>query len=152
MGKDLEAFNPFFRKIQRVIAVCLLRVGRIIHRQPKAILYDSGVRCDHFYIILSGRVKLKGHEGMHKSCEMGETILEEVVLAGRKEEIYSLERAKVMEDSYLLQIERAEFVRLEGELLRFGFKQGAAELSSMIKRNHIVKNWLRNKFKLQNRD
>ena len=27
--KVLELFNPFFRKIQRVIGVCLLRMGRI---------------------------------------------------------------------------------------------------------------------------
>lgn len=74
-AKALESFNPFFRKLQRVISVCLLRIGHLKNKAPQTVLYQPDDASQHFYIILSGRVKLSGREGMHKICEAGETIL-----------------------------------------------------------------------------
>lgn len=84
LARTLETFNPFFMKLNRVISVCLLKVGKIIERPSNRVLYEIGTRYNHFFIILSGKVKLKGHDDMQKLCEEGETILEEILLAKRK--------------------------------------------------------------------
>lgn len=39
--------------------------------------------------------------------------------------------------------------KMKEELIRFGFKLGYQEMEAIIKRNHIVKNWLRNKIRLE---
>lgn len=102
----------------------------------------------HFCVLLAGRVKLTGRDGMHKICEAGESLLEEVVVGEGSEMPVALERAKVMDESWILEVEAADLRKLEKELVHFGFKQGLQELKTLIKRNHIVKNWLRNKFRL----
>jgi hypothetical protein len=68
VAKDLESFNPFFRKLQRVISICLLRIGNIIKKKPKTVIngIDNCLSC--FYIILIGAVKLKGEGHMKKVC------------------------------------------------------------------------------------
>lgn len=68
VAKDLESFNPFFRKLQRVITVCLLRIGNIIQKSRKSVIYGIGSPYSCFYIILTGTVKLKGYDHMHKIC------------------------------------------------------------------------------------
>lgn len=68
VAKELESLNPFFRKLQRVITVCLLRIGNIIHKQRKSIIYGIEPLSSCFYIILTGTVKLKGEDSMHKIC------------------------------------------------------------------------------------
>jgi hypothetical protein len=76
----LQMLNPFFSKIQRVIAICLLRVGTIILKQPRSILYEMDEPYTSIYIILTGKVKLIGRDGMHKICDAGEVLLEEIVM------------------------------------------------------------------------
>lgn len=39
--------------------------------------------------------------------------------------------------------------KLKEELIKFGYKLGYQEMESIIKRNYIVKNWLRNKIRLE---
>ena len=51
----------------------------------------------------------------------------------------------MVERSWLLEVKRDDLGKLEGELLRFGLKQSCTELWTLLKRNHIVKTWLRNK-------
>jgi hypothetical protein len=53
-----------------------------------------------------------------------------------------------MEEAYLVEIERRQLVKLEKELVHYGFKQGLLQLQSLFKKNSIAKNWLRNKFRL----
>jgi len=37
-----------------------------------------------FYIILTGRIKLIGRDGMHKICDPGEVLLEEIIMSQNK--------------------------------------------------------------------
>lgn len=67
----LERINTFFRKIQRVLGVCLLRIGKIINKFPQTMLYQMDMPYSFFYIILSGKVKIQGKNQMHKYCEAG---------------------------------------------------------------------------------
>lgn len=54
----LETFNPFFYRNQRILNICLLKMGRIILRDSPYQLYKAGEELDHFYIILAGKVKI----------------------------------------------------------------------------------------------
>ena len=64
----LERINTFFRKIQRVLGVCLLRIGKIANKAPQTMLYQIDMPYSYFYIILSGKVKITGRNQMHKYC------------------------------------------------------------------------------------
>ena len=64
----LERINTFFRKIQRVLGVCLLRIGKITNKAPQTMLYQIDMPYSYFYIILSGKVKITGRNQMHKYC------------------------------------------------------------------------------------
>jgi hypothetical protein len=44
LARTLETFNPFFLKLNRVISVCLLKVGKIIERPSNRVLYEIGTR------------------------------------------------------------------------------------------------------------
>jgi hypothetical protein len=71
---NLEAFNPFFFRNQRIVNICLLKMGRILLRDSPYQLYKAGEELEHFYIILAGKVKIV--EGFIKRvCQTGETIL-----------------------------------------------------------------------------
>lgn len=100
--------------------------------------------------MLYGKIKLIGKDNMHKICEAGETLLEEVLFDVGKfgEGALSLEKARVVEESWLLRIDLDDFEKLEKELVKYGFKQGLTELKNTMRRNQIVKNWIRNKCKL----
>lgn len=65
--------------MQRVIGVCLLRMGHIKQKLANSILYQMDEPQMSFYIILQGEVKITGRSGMHKVCETGETLLEEIL-------------------------------------------------------------------------
>lgn len=136
--------------MQRVIGVCLLRLGRARQKLANSLLYQMDEPYSHFCIILQGEVKLTGRFGMHKVCETGETLLEEVLdpPEGKQKAAVALEKARVLEDSWILEVEVEQLRKLEKELNKFGFRQGLNEMRTLIKRNSIVKNWLRNKFKL----
>jgi hypothetical protein len=60
--------NSFFRRINRVIGVCLLRIGKVMSKHPQTILYQRDMPYTYFYMLLSGRVKLIGRDNMHKIC------------------------------------------------------------------------------------
>lgn len=81
--------------------MCLLRVGRIRQKQANSILYLGGEVYTHFSIILLGEVKIMGKNGMHKICETGETLLEEVLFfeEGKSSKAIpnNVEKARVME-------------------------------------------------------
>lgn len=79
VARSLESFNPFFRKIQRVVSVCLLRVGRIKFKHAQQPLYQMNEPYQFIYIILLGQVKIIGKNGLHKVCEPGETLLDELM-------------------------------------------------------------------------
>lgn len=75
--KALETFNPFFNRNQKIVNVCLLKVGKIVRKQG-GCMYKIGEELPHFFIILSGRVKLT-NGSLKQVCKTGETILEEVI-------------------------------------------------------------------------
>lgn len=110
----LEEFNSFFKKIQRVIGVCLLRVGKIVNKYPQTILYQIDTPYSYFYVILSGRVKLLGRNNMHRICEAGETLLEEIVFDNPRNgnEPVSMEKARLTEECWLLKIDISELGKL----------------------------------------
>jgi hypothetical protein len=111
----LESMNILFQKIQRVIGVCLLRVGKVIRKYAQNKLYQIDMPYPYFYIILSGKVKLQGRNNMHKICVTGETLLEEIIFDSPKngEDPVSSEKAHVLEESWLLRIEIKELGKLE---------------------------------------
>ena len=115
----LKNFNPLFSHLQRVVGVCLLRVGKPVLKKQNSSVYSLNSHSNCFYIILHGRVVLEGSELMNKVSEAGETLLEEV-LDGK----WSLERAWALSDCWLYCLSHDEYLRLQGELMRFGFKQG----------------------------
>lgn len=61
----------------------------------------------------------------------------------------ALERAKVIGQAVLLEMKVEGLKKIKEELVRFGFKLGYQEMETIIKRNYIVKNWLRNKIRLE---
>ena len=63
---------------------------------------------------------------MHKYCETGETLLEQIIFDNPKnrDEPVSLEKAKTIEESWLLKIDLSELGKLERELVKYGFKLG----------------------------
>jgi len=67
-----------------VVGICLLRVGTIRLKQPRSILYEMDEPYTCFYIILTGRIKLIGRDGMHKICDPGEVLLEEIIMSQNK--------------------------------------------------------------------
>ena len=71
----LKENNPFFHKLPSLLGVCLLRIGKFRLKEENEILYNIDHKYVHFYVILSGRVKLTGKYGMGKTCEAGETLL-----------------------------------------------------------------------------
>jgi hypothetical protein len=74
-------------------------MGKIKQKQPNTILYQMEEQYSHFYIILLGQVKITGRNGMHKLCETGETLLEEVLSFPESKQKASpaLEKAKVLQ-------------------------------------------------------
>ncbi len=54
-------------------------MGRIKHKLANNILYQIDEPQNSFFIILQGEVKITGRSGMHKVCETGETLLEEIL-------------------------------------------------------------------------
>ena len=38
---SLESFNTFFKKTQRVISVCLLRIGKVLFKHSQHLLYQE---------------------------------------------------------------------------------------------------------------
>jgi len=64
----LEGINCFFKRINRVIGVCLLRIGKIMHKYPQNLLYQMDMPYTHFFMLLSGKIKLFGKDNMHKIC------------------------------------------------------------------------------------
>ena len=140
----LKSFNPFFSHLQRVVGVCLLRVGQPVLKRQESTIYKLNTHSNSFHIILQGSVALEGNEFMNKVSEPGETLLEEI-LEGQ----WSLERAWALTDCWLLTLGHDDYLRMQGELMRFGFKQGVKEMASMVRRNYITKKWLRKKYKME---
>lgn len=66
----LEAFNPFFFRNQRIVNICLLKMGKILLRDSPYQLYKAGEECSHFYIILAGKVKILDG-GVKRVCQTG---------------------------------------------------------------------------------
>jgi CRP-like cAMP-binding protein len=50
-------------------------MGKIKHKPANSVLYSMDEPENHFYLILSGQVRITGRFGMHKICETGETLL-----------------------------------------------------------------------------
>ena len=120
--KALEEVNPFFRRVERIVSVCLLKIGKIMLRDSPTQLFRAGEQPEHFYVILGGRVKL--HHPTHKrSCYTGETLLEEVLFLERGQRV-ALEGGKVVGPTYLLQVGTEEYAKMKEELIRHGLKQG----------------------------
>lgn len=71
----LQRRNPFFSKVDRTVAMLLLKIGLIRFKQVRTILYEMDQPHSCFYIILLGKVKLIGGDGMHKICDSGEMLL-----------------------------------------------------------------------------
>jgi hypothetical protein len=81
---------------------------------------------------------------VRRVCQTGETVLEEALFGDRVRKV-ALERARVVGPTYLLQLELEEYGKLKEELIRHGLKQPFLEMEAIIKRNYIIKNWMRNK-------
>lgn len=108
-------------------------------------LHKAGDEAEHFYIILSGKIKIA--DGFVKRvCQTGETVLEEVLFSDKGRKL-ALERAKVIGPTYLLEFHLEEYHKLKEELIRYGLKLAFHEMEAIIKRNFIIKNWMRNKKK-----
>ena len=144
--KSLSIFNPFFNRNQKIVNVCLLKIGRIIQKHG-GCLYKLGQELPYFYIILSGKVKLT-NGGLKQICKTGQTILQEVIFSDRDKKI-SLQRAKVIGESYFLELNVQQYKNMKEEMIRHRFKVEMQEMQSVIKRNYIVKNWMRNKARAQ---
>jgi hypothetical protein len=73
-------------------------MGRVRQKLANSVLYQMDEPYSHFYVILQGEVKLTGRFGMHKICEAGETLLEEVLDAEGKKAVVAvaLEKARVV--------------------------------------------------------
>ena len=111
------------------------------------LLYKAGQETNFFYIVLLGRVKLVNGP-LKKLCQAGETVLEEVVYTNSDVKV-ACERAKAVGVCVVLEITLGGLKRLKEELIKNGFKLAYQEIEVMIKRNHIVKNWLRNRAKME---
>ena len=114
------------------------------------LLYKAGQETNFFYIVLLGRVKLVNGP-LKKLCQAGETVLEEVVYTNSDVKV-ACERAKAVGVCVVLEITLGGLKRLKEELIKNGFKLAYQEIEVMIKRNHIVKNWLRNRGKMEEND
>lgn len=144
--EQLEIFNPFANRNDRMVNICLLKIGKI-YVCNSSVIYKIGEELDCFYIILMGKVKLSNGP-LKKICQTGETILEEVLFTDKQKRI-SLEKARVLGQAVLLEMKVGGLQKLKEELIRYGFKLAYQEMESILKRNHIVKNWLRNKIRLE---
>jgi outer membrane protein assembly factor BamD (BamD/ComL family) len=51
----------------------------------------------------------------------------------------------VIGPTYLLELQIEEYKKLKEELIRYGLKHSFQEMEAIIKRNYIIKNWMRNK-------
>lgn len=71
--EPLEQFNPFANRNDRMVNICLLKMGKVVMCQS-SVLYKIGEELDYFYIILLGKVKLT-NGGLRKVCQTGETLL-----------------------------------------------------------------------------
>jgi hypothetical protein len=83
--ESLEVFNPFANRNDRMVNICLLKIGRII-MCSSSVLYKLGEELDYFYIILMGKVKLS-NGALKKICQTGETILEEIIFSDKPKKI-----------------------------------------------------------------
>lgn len=97
-----------------------MKMGRIVFKQAPMELYKAGEELDYFYIILLGKVKLVDRS-LRKVCETGETILEEILFNDKHRKL-SLERAKVVNSAYFLQMKIEEYKKLKEELVHHGLK------------------------------
>lgn len=146
--RALQTFNPFFNRIERVICICLLKMGRLLMKARHTTLYKQLESTAHFFIILLGKVKLSSG-GLKRVCQTGETLLEEMLFSDKTKKV-ALEKCKVISGTYLLEIRLEEFDKIREELVRFGYRIPLNEMLSVLKRNYIVKNWLRNRFEEAN--
>jgi len=42
-----------------------------MHKYPQNLLYQMDMPYTHFFMLLSGKIKLFGKDNMHKICETG---------------------------------------------------------------------------------
>jgi hypothetical protein len=98
-------------------------------------------------VILCGKLKLY-HSDLTKKklckvCNPGETVGEELLfIRSAKKIVY--ESAKTMSKCFMIQINTDNYKKMSEEMIKFGYKMAFYEMESIIRRNFITKNWLRN--------
>ena len=75
----MKNFNPFFNRIDPIVATCLLKLGKITYRESSMSLFKPGDEIKSLFIILLGKVKLTESK-TKRFCQTGETFLEEILL------------------------------------------------------------------------
>lgn len=55
----------------------------------------------------------------------------------------ALETARAMQKTYMVEIKADNYLKMKEEMFKYGYKTHFTEMESLLKRNFIMKNWIR---------